>query len=427
MSKSSLNGLSVAFNAQTPEDVVSLSQKIIPIGENIISSGFTISDQDIHETIEGILRVSRNACGVGPAACEALSQAGAIQLAASVVDAASNFADPALSLLITCQLLANLSSSPRVAQQICLEFDDRRWSVLACRTAKHASAVGLALFQCVKSEQSALLQLVCNRALNLSILGNCDVHDDSLGMLYTYVCLERDRLEQLYSCLGTPTETATPSAAQLKLLAILGDEAERQEEGGHSPWGIASVVFLAREALPQVVGSFPSSAQGLLLTLRQATSQTSNGGMIDALLASGAHVTLLQMLAAVEDSKSPRMSECSQDSFPQIAPYKGYKADILSVLANASFQNRPFQDTLVSCGGLDLILGQCKGDPSAPLAREWALWAIRNICEDNEYAQNAIKDLRACAPAVNQGLDRTQLSVPVDPSTGKPIIGKSEI
>ena len=38
----------------------------------------------------------------------------------------------------------------------------------------------------------------------------------------------------------------------------------------------------------------------------------------------------------------------------------------------------------------------CQIDRESPLAREWALWAVRNLCEGNPTAQGAIRDLKAC-------------------------------
>lgn len=38
-------------------------------------------------------------------------------------------------------------------------------------------------------------------------------------------------------------------------------------------------------------------------------------------------------------------------------------------------------------GGVELVLAQCQLDRQSPLAREWALWAVRNLCEGNPEAQ----------------------------------------
>lgn len=38
-------------------------------------------------------------------------------------------------------------------------------------------------------------------------------------------------------------------------------------------------------------------------------------------------------------------------------------------------------------GGVELVLAQCQLDRDSPLAREWALWGVRNLCEGNPAAQ----------------------------------------
>jgi ataxin-10 len=45
------------------------------------------------------------------------------------------------------------------------------------------------------------------------------------------------------------------------------------------------------------------------------------------------------------------------------------------------------QDEVCALGGVELVLAQCQLDRQSPLAREWALWAVRNLCEGNEQAQ----------------------------------------
>lgn len=39
------------------------------------------------------------------------------------------------------------------------------------------------------------------------------------------------------------------------------------------------------------------------------------------------------------------------------------------------------QQEVESLGGVELILSQCQLDEHSPLAREWGLWAVRNLCE----------------------------------------------
>ena len=59
----------------------------------------------------------------------------------------------------------------------------------------------------------------------------------------------------------------------------------------------------------------------------------------------------------------------------------------LPVLATCLQGRRAVQDGVLEAGVLPLILESTKSDHSAPMAREWALMAIRNLCEGNLDAQ----------------------------------------
>jgi ataxin-10 len=124
--------------------------------------------------------------------------------------------------------------------------------------------------------------------------------------------------------------------------------------------------------------------------------------------------------------------------FPADPPYQGWRTDLLAAVANAA-HDRPSVKvgrrkayawrTPVSClqllhlksppsrrlalprgvcaallfscstgcpwvqaevsalGGVELVLAQCQVDYQSPLAREWALWGVRNLCEGNVQAQ----------------------------------------
>ena len=45
------------------------------------------------------------------------------------------------------------------------------------------------------------------------------------------------------------------------------------------------------------------------------------------------------------------------------------------------------QGEVQGLGGVELVLAQCQLDRESPLAREWALWGVRNLCEGNPRAQ----------------------------------------
>lgn len=50
--------------------------------------------------------------------------------------------------------------------------------------------------------------------------------------------------------------------------------------------------------------------------------------------------------------------------------------------------------------GLGVLLSHCNVDSSNPFLREWALLAVRNVCEGNEENQRSIEALK---PQVREG------------------------
>lgn len=67
------------------------------------------------------------------------------------------------------------------------------------------------------------------------------------------------------------------------------------------------------------------------------------------------------------------------------------------------------QDGVLEAGVLPLILESTKSDHSAPMAREWALMAIRNLCEGNLDAQ--VLDRGDCLRASPCLMDETRSSL----------------
>ena len=76
-------------------------------------------------------------------------------------------------------------------------------------------------------------------------------------------------------------------------------------------------------------------------------------------------------------------------SAPTAAPFDARRA----VLANASYGRPAVKAEVQRLGGVELVLSQCQMDRESPLAREWALWGVRNLCEGNEAAQ--VRSLQA--------------------------------
>lgn len=65
-----------------------------------------------------------------------------------------------------------------------------------------------------------------------------------------------------------------------------------------------------------------------------------------------------------------------------------------------------------------MLLSQCQVDEESPLCREWALWAIRNLCEDNDVVQDLIRALKVEDVIETPEMEQMGVRVELDKATG---------
>lgn len=92
---------------------------------------------------------------------------------------------------------------------------------------------------------------------------------------------------------------------------------------------------------------------------------------------------------------------------------------LVAVLANLSHRRPAVQQQVVSLQAEPLVLAQCQVDFASPMAREWGLWAVRNLCEGSDEARAALNELKACAAQDNEELERAGVKVTLDEESGK--------
>ncbi|XP_063784957.1 ataxin-10 isoform X2 [Pseudophryne corroboree] len=82
----------------------------------------------------------------------------------------------------------------------------------------------------------------------------------------------------------------------------------------------------------------------------------------------------------------------------------GFKAHLIRLIANLCFRNKENQDKIYQLDGIPLILDNCSIDDNNPFLNQWAVYAIRNLTEQNEKNQELIASME------RQGLaDTSQL------------------
>lgn len=74
-------------------------------------------------------------------------------------------------------------------------------------------------------------------------------------------------------------------------------------------------------------------------------------------------------------------------------PYKGYRGDLIVLIANCTFRRKEVQDEIRRQNGIVLLLEQCALDEGNPFSSEKASWAIRNLLEGNDENQREVAEL----------------------------------
>ncbi|KAI5065702.1 hypothetical protein GOP47_0020397 [Adiantum capillus-veneris] len=101
-------------------------------------------------------------------------------------------------------------------------------------------------------------------------------------------------------------------------------------------------------------------------------------------------------------------------------PYRGYRRDLVAVIGNAAYQNRAVQDEVRHLGGLFLLLQQCVTDEANPFLREWGLWAVRNLVDNNIENSKELSELQMRGSLTPTELAEMGYKVEVDPKLGRP-------
>lgn len=107
---------------------------------------------------------------------------------------------------------------------------------------------------------------------------------------------------------------------------------------------------------------------------------------------------LLELLTALPSPSGPRQREILPDDWACVF-YLGYRRDLVAAVANACHGRHRVVADIVSMQGVLVVLQQCRGDDEETFVREWALLAVRNMCEVSREAQDAIRELDTLSAA----------------------------
>ncbi|KAG5519311.1 hypothetical protein PMAC_001936 [Pneumocystis sp. 'macacae'] len=95
----------------------------------------------------------------------------------------------------------------------------------------------------------------------------------------------------------------------------------------------------------------------------------------------------------LRDKKSTQEHRNARNCLDRIKlPY--FKRDIVQLLSTLCYKDKRVQDKIRELSGLELILSQCNIDEENPYLREYAIFCLRNVLEDNEENKKILRELR---------------------------------
>ncbi|XP_038009205.1 ataxin-10 [Motacilla alba alba] len=92
-------------------------------------------------------------------------------------------------------------------------------------------------------------------------------------------------------------------------------------------------------------------------------------------------------------------------------PAIGFKSHLIRLIGNLCYKNKENQDKVYDLDGISLILDNCSIDDNNPFVSQWAVYAIRNLTEQNERNQALIAQLEHRGLADSSALERMGLEI----------------
>ncbi|CAH1784271.1 unnamed protein product [Owenia fusiformis] len=217
------------------------------------------------------------------------------------------------------------------------------------------------------------------------------------GLFIIERCLQcQDFLEKIYCELDIPCRSLMLDVIES---SMKNDECKKEEVPSISP---GNVTFLSTEFIICVkyiegMTADNSEVSQLVLHILEILCLCSSSRHFSHVLQ--AHTTLLgtvidllknitelgkqpdSVFSCVNKLKSKKTSE---------SPAHGVKCSLIQLIANLVHKNKANQNMVKDTGGLELIMNLTKIDGNNPFITEWAVLALRNLCEDNPDIRSII-------------------------------------
>ncbi|EMR08220.1 hypothetical protein PNEG_03389 [Pneumocystis murina B123] len=124
--------------------------------------------------------------------------------------------------------------------------------------------------------------------------------------------------------------------------------------------------------------------------------------------------SLINLLQSIDDysmTQNKTSKILSNNSNKVSFPY--FKRDIIQLLSTLCFRNKKVQDDIRELHGLGLILSQCRIDDENPYLREYAIFCLRNVLEDNEKNKELLRNMKPIGLQNSEITDKLGLTLEI--------------
>lgn len=125
--------------------------------------------------------------------------------------------------------------------------------------------------------------------------------------------------------------------------------------------------------------------------------------------------SIVELLKDISNSKYSyyfsKESDINSSQPDEKHPSFGFKKNLIQLIANLLYKNKLFQDLIRDKEGINPLLNATVIDDQNPYIMQWAIFAIRNLCEENLQNQGYIKKLEKQGLAPNHFCGSCNISV----------------
>jgi len=181
--------------------------------------------------------------------------------------------------------------------------------------------------------------------------------------------------------------------------------------------------------LSQIVNVFNSDAKTLFSS--SSNSSCASSSMVQLLevlcvaSASSSLLPTLQVSSSLLMTVTTMLIQIVALEQQQLSQSGDFHRDVVRLLGNLCWKNRHNQDIVRDLNGIAAVLGSFQVNEASPFIRQWAVFALRNLCEDNLENQEVVAGIQLRGTDDCRGI-LEEMGLEIELDGGKPRLKKRD-